>query len=121
MTAGTLGQRRADRATIAAGPLELRATCGLALAEGRGLMLSDREFRVLYELALRSEEIVSREALYEAAWGAPMRPGDRSVDVYVRRIRVKLGRALPRWAFIHTHFGLGYRFEALPARDASRA
>ncbi|MDX6555713.1 MAG: hypothetical protein QOD86_1908 [Miltoncostaeaceae bacterium] len=121
MDAGMLPQRRADRPTLAAGPLELRAACGLALAEGRGLMLSDREFRVLYELARRSEEIVSRQALYEAAWGAPMRRGDRSVDVYVRRIRVKLGRALPRWVFIHTHFGLGYRFEALPAPGAPGA
>ena len=38
-----------------------------------------------------------------------MRPGDRSVDVYVRRLRVKLEQTLPGWRFIHTHFGLGYR------------
>ena len=108
-------ERAGGPPTLAVGPLELRATCGLALADGRGLMLSAREFRVLYELVLRQQEIVSRAALYEAAWDAPLRPGDRSVDVYVRRIRVKLGRALPRWRFIHTHFGLGYRFEARPA------
>jgi DNA-binding response OmpR family regulator len=37
---------------------------------------------------------------------------DRSVDVYVRKLRVKLDDALPAWSFIHTHFGLGYRLAA---------
>jgi DNA-binding response OmpR family regulator len=41
-----------------------------------------------------------------------MRPGDRSVDVYVRKLRVKLENALPDWSFIHTHFGFGYRLSA---------
>jgi len=107
--------------SLTAGPLELRTACGLALAEGRALMLTAREFSVLCELALRDEEIVPRETLYAAAWGEPMRPGDRSVDVYVRRLRVKLAEALPRWRFIHTHFALGYRFDPQPKRSASRA
>ena len=41
-----------------------------------------------------------------------MRPRDRSVDVYVRKLRVKLEEALPGWRFIHTHFGFGYRLSA---------
>jgi DNA-binding winged helix-turn-helix (wHTH) protein len=41
-----------------------------------------------------------------------MRVRDRSVDVYVRKLRVKLEAALPEWSFIHTHFGLGYRLAA---------
>ena len=41
-----------------------------------------------------------------------MRPRDRSVDVYVRKLRVKLDAALPGWTFIHTHFGFGYRLAA---------
>jgi DNA-binding response OmpR family regulator len=50
-----------------------------------------------------------------------MRPGDRSVDVYVRRLRVKLERMMPEWRFIHTHFGLGYRLapELAEASDTS--
>jgi DNA-binding winged helix-turn-helix (wHTH) protein len=38
--------------------------------------------------------------------------GDRSVDVFVRKLRQKLERASPRWRYIHTHFGIGYRFAA---------
>ena len=46
-----------------------------------------------------------------------LRNGDRSVEVYVPRLRVKLGKAVPGWCFIHTHVGFGYRFA--PARVAS--
>jgi len=38
--------------------------------------------------------------------------GDRSVDVFVRKLRQKLERVSPRWRYIHTHFGIGYRFAA---------
>ena len=41
--------------------------------------------------------------------------GDRSVDVFVRKLRQKLERASPGWRYIHTHFGIGYRFAAEPA------
>jgi DNA-binding response OmpR family regulator len=72
-------------------------------------MLSVQEMNVLVVLARRAERIVPREELFRLAWQREMRRGDRSVDVYVRRLRVKLERALPGWRFIHTHFGLGYR------------
>jgi DNA-binding winged helix-turn-helix (wHTH) protein len=41
--------------------------------------------------------------------------GDRSVDVFVRKLRQKLERVSPGWRYIHTHFGIGYRFAAEPA------
>lgn len=72
-------------------------------------MLSIRELHLLIELGRRADRIVSREDLFRLAWGRKMRSGDRSVDVYVRRLRVKLEDALPGWRFIHTHFGFGYR------------
>jgi DNA-binding response OmpR family regulator len=73
------------------------------------LTLSIQELNVLVELARRADQIVSRDELFRVAWGREMRPGDRSVDVYIRRLRVKLERMLPEWQFIHTHIGLGYR------------
>lgn len=92
------------------GPLELRPNEGLVSASGVALHLSVREFELLVELARNDGRIVRREELYEAVWGEPLRPGDRTVDVYVRRLRVKLTEALPTWSFIHTHVGFGYRF-----------
>jgi DNA-binding response OmpR family regulator len=47
-------------------------------------------------------------------WGGAMRHDDRSVDVYIHKVRSKLADALPEWRFIHTHFGFGYRFSPEP-------
>ena len=96
------------------GPLQILPGEHLARADGRALMLSTRELRLLAELAHHEDRIVGREELFERVWGHPMRPRDRSVDVYVRKLRVKLGAALPEWRFIHTHFGFGYRLAAEP-------
>ena len=97
---------------LRAGTLEVRPDERIALAGGRPLTLSVREFGLLVELARQRDRIVSREQLYAAVWGSPLRPGDRSVDVYVHKLRAKLERALPDWSFVHTHVGFGYRFSA---------
>ncbi|HWF52142.1 MAG TPA: response regulator transcription factor [Solirubrobacteraceae bacterium] len=100
------------REVLVIGPLEIVPEDNLAIAAGRTLMLSIREFRLLTELARRANGIMAREELFRLVWGRDMRPGDRSVDVYVRKLRVKLEQALPEWRFIHTHFGFGYRLTA---------
>jgi DNA-binding response OmpR family regulator len=94
---------------LRAGPIEVRPGESLALAAGRVLNLSVREYGLLVALAGRAERIVSREDLYAAVWDAELRPGDRSVDVYVHKLRVKLETSLPGWRCIHTHVGFGYR------------
>ena len=99
---------------ILAGRLEIRPSDHLAVADGRALALSVRELDLLSALALRQGRIVPREELYETVWGAPLRASDRSVDVYVHKLRTKLARVLPEWTYIHTHFGFGYRFEPEP-------
>jgi DNA-binding response OmpR family regulator len=96
---------------IRAGDLEVRPGDHLALARGRALSLSMREIELLAALARRQGRIVAREELYATVWGAPLREQDRSVDVYVHKLRLKLARAIPECGFIHTHFGFGYRFE----------
>jgi hypothetical protein len=48
-----------------------------------------------------------------------MARGDRSVDVFVRKLRLKLRRASPGWRYIHTHFGVGYRFAPEPAERSA--
>jgi DNA-binding response OmpR family regulator len=93
-----------------AGELEIRPNDGLVLAAGRALTLSVREFGLLVALVQRAGRIVSRADLYALVWGSELRDGDRSIDVYVHKLRVKLETALPAWAFIHTHVGFGYRF-----------
>ena len=104
---------------IEVGPLEIFPDEHLARANGRVLVLSIRELRLLTELGRRADRIMPREELFRLVWGREMRVGDRSVDVYVRKLRVKLEQALPGWRYIHTHFGLGYRLAA--ERDTARS
>lgn len=81
-------------------------------AADRRLDLTRREFQVLHALASHPGHVLSKELIHELAWGPPLPgPRDRSVHVYVRKVRVKLERAAPHCRYIHTHFGLGYRFE----------
>ena len=83
----------------------------LAVAGGQPLNLTARELEVLTALIEREGRIVSREELYRTVWGERYRKSDRSVDVYVGKLRQKLDEALPGRRFIHTHFGFGYRFQ----------
>ncbi len=100
------------REILEVGPLQILPDEHLARAGGKALTLSIRELRLLTELARRVDRIMAREQLFSLVWGKEMRPGDRSVDVYVRKLRVKLEEPLPDWSFIHTHFGFGYRLAA---------
>jgi DNA-binding response OmpR family regulator len=100
-----------------AGELEIRPEEGLVLATGQALTLSVREFELLAAMARRQGAIVTREDLYRTVWGGELRHGDRSVDVYVSKLRNKLESALPDRRFIHTHPGFGYRFQPQPSRN----
>lgn len=110
----------AENASIVyAGELEIRLGEGLVLATGRALTLSVREFGLLAAMATRAGAILTREELYGAVWGGELRGGDRSVDVYVSKLRGKLERAMPDRRFIHTHPGFGYRFQPQPSPEGS--
>jgi DNA-binding response OmpR family regulator len=95
--------------------LELRPDEFVVLAGGHPLPMTVRELNLLMALMERGGRIVSRDELYRVVWGDFRRKDDRSVDVYVGRIRHKLADAVPGWSFIHTHFGFGYRFEPEPS------
>ena len=101
---------------IRSGELEIRPSEHLAVAGGRALMLSLRELELLAALARREGRIVSRSELYATVWHGEMRSDDRSVDVYVHKLRSKLADAVPECTFIHTHFGFGYRFQPQRSR-----
>jgi DNA-binding response OmpR family regulator len=95
---------------LRAGELEVRPEEFIALARGQRLHLTVRELALLTALMKRAGRIVGREELYQDVWGDPYRKADRSVDVYVAKLRYKLEQAIPEQRYIHTHFGFGYRF-----------
>lgn len=104
-----------DAGVLRAAELEIRPAEYAAFAAGRPLSLTVRELSLLTALARRPNRIVGREELYAVVWGRAYRKPDRSVDVYVRKLRAKLAEELPEWRFIHTHFGFGYRFSPQPS------
>jgi DNA-binding response OmpR family regulator len=95
------------------GELTIRPDLHQVYAGEASLELTAREFEIL-DLLARSERVLGREEIYERVWGYAMAHGDRSVDVFVRKLRQKLRGASPRWSYIHTHFGVGYRFAPEP-------
>jgi DNA-binding response OmpR family regulator len=86
--------------TLYAGELEIRLGDGLVLAAGRVVRLSVREFELLVAMARRTGAIATREEVFASVWGGSLRPGDRSVDVYVSKLRGKLEAAMPDRRFI---------------------
>jgi DNA-binding response OmpR family regulator len=108
---------RVESGPLVAGELEIRADQFQAFARGQSVDLTRREFEVLQLLAQTEGKVLQREEIYQAVWGYAMAHGDRSVDVFVRKVRQKLERASPDWSYIHTHFGVGYRFQ--PERPGS--
>ena len=91
------------------------------LAGGQVITLSVREFQLLRAMVENAGGIVRREELCRAVWGRDLRPGDRSVDVYVSKLRHKLEAAAPGRQFIHTHPGFGYRFQPQLSRKIDTA
>jgi DNA-binding response OmpR family regulator len=120
---------RTESGPIVAGELEIRADQFQAFVGGRSVDLTRREFELLQLLSDATGQVLPREEIYQRVWGYAMAHGDRSVDVFVRKLRQKLETASPGWRYIHTHFGIGYRFDpdakeadatlaAEPAEDA---
>jgi DNA-binding response OmpR family regulator len=97
------------------GQLEIRPDEFCALARGELLPLTVRELELLTALARRAGRIVTRDELCQVVWDRSYRRNDRSVDVYVAKLRAKLEQALPEWRYIHTHFGFGYRLSPEPS------
>jgi DNA-binding response OmpR family regulator len=111
-------EAREERAPIIAGEVEIRADRFQAYVGDRSVDLTRREFELIELLAAAEGRVLEREEIYQRVWGYAMARGDRSVDVFVRKLRLKLEKASPTWRYIHTHFGVGYRFSPEPASGA---
>lgn len=99
---------------IVAGNLVIRPADFLVHVDGRPLVLTVREYGLLVAFARSEGRVLARDELYSTVWRQPFRPSERAVDVYVAKLRQKLEAAAPGWAYIHTHFGFGYRFDPQP-------
>ncbi|HWD64599.1 MAG TPA: response regulator transcription factor [Solirubrobacteraceae bacterium] len=116
-----LGDLPDEDRTTEAGELMIRPDRFDAYAGDQAAGLSRREYDLLRQLALVDGRVLERERIYERVWGYTMVRGDRSVDVFVRKLRAKLERVSPEWRYVHTHFGIGYRFAAEPVEGSAAA
>ena len=106
------GQLAVQDTTLSAGDLAIRPDRFDAYVGDRAASLSRKEYELLYQLAAADGRVLQREEIYQRVWGYTMVRGDRSVDVFVRKLRGKLEAVSPSWRYVHTHFGVGYRFAA---------
>lgn len=106
------GQQAAPRPPIYSGDMHVDATRYDAVADGRSAGMTTREFEVFALLVENAGKVLTREDIYAGVWGSDPPTGDRSVDIFVSRIRLKLRHLSPEWNYMHTHVGVGYRFEA---------
>ena len=107
--------RRSEFSTeerIKVGPLVIDRAAHEVTAGGAQVTLTAREFSLLSYLCERRGKVVSRAELLRRVWGSDYEGGDRTVDIHVRRLRAKLGPALP----LTTLRGSGYRLER-PSMD----
>jgi len=84
-----------------------------AFVDGESAELTPTEFRLLYQLALERGRVVTRDELLQKIWGRRETHRDRTVDVFVRRLRDKIDRRASRHTFIQTRYGVGYRLEPM--------
>jgi two-component system alkaline phosphatase synthesis response regulator PhoP len=85
-----------------------------AYVDGQNAGLTPTEFRLLYVLALDRGRVVTRDELLQRIWGRREGHRDRTVDVFVRKLREKIDRPAPRHTFIQTRYGVGYSLEPVP-------
>jgi DNA-binding response OmpR family regulator len=107
-----LGDVLLEDSPTTAGELTIRPDQFDAFAGDEPAGLSRKEYELLRQLASAEGRVLEREVIYQRVWGYAMVRGDRSVDVFVRKLRNKLERISPEWRYVHTHFGVGYRFAA---------
>jgi DNA-binding response OmpR family regulator len=101
-----LRDARLVRTRLTAGPLTLDLIAHQVQTESGRVLLAEREFLLLRELMSSAGDTVSKERLLATVWGYRFDPGSNVVDVYVRRLRAKIGGDA-----IKTVRGEGYRIE----------
>ena len=106
------GEMPGHEEPVVAGELTIRPDLFDAYVGEEAAGLSRKEYELLRQLAGADGRVLERDQIYQRVWGYTMVRGDRSVDVFVRKLRTKLERISPEWRYVHTHFGVGYRFSA---------
>ena len=109
--------RRYDRpaaaARLSAGPIDLDSEAMRLTVSGVPVPTTLTEFRLLEHLMRHAGQVFTRDQLLDAVWQESRYVTDRSVDVYVRRLRGKIEEDPENPRYLRTVRGAGYRFDAI--------
>ena len=97
-----------EDATITLGCLEVDSGRREVSCDGKSIDLTSKEFDLLWYLACHARTVLSRDQIYEALFGLEYNGVDRSVDIYISRLRNKLGEDPSRPQLLKTVRGVGY-------------
>jgi two-component system alkaline phosphatase synthesis response regulator PhoP len=90
-----------------------------AYVDGRSADLTPTEFRLVYALALEMGRVLTRDELLQRVWGRRASHRDRTVDVFVRKLREKIDGPAPRHTFLQTRYGVGYKLDPEPKQTVA--
>jgi DNA-binding response OmpR family regulator len=93
------------------GELEIDPSSMTVQVQGKAVLTTVREFRLLEYLALHCGRVLTRDQLLDAVWKETPFVTPRSIDVYVRRLREKIESDPRHPRYLKTLRGIGYRFE----------
>jgi DNA-binding response OmpR family regulator len=85
-----------------------------AYVDGESAELTPTEFKLLFTLAQQPGRVATRDELLQKIWGRRETHRDRTVDVFVGRLRDKIDRRASKHTFVQTRYGVGYKLEAVP-------
>ena len=106
-----LGQVPAASEVLRLGELEIDVSSMTVQVQGRNVLTTVREFRLLEYLATHRGRVLTRDQLLDAVWKETPFVTPRSIDVYIRRLREKIELDPRHPQYLKTLRGIGYRFE----------
>lgn len=102
----------ATDATVRVGDLEIDPAARRVQVGGEPVELSRKEFDLLWLLASRPGEVITKRDMLAEVWGLPFGGGDRTVDVHLSWLRRKLGETAAEPRYLYTVRGVGVRLAA---------
>ncbi len=112
------GRGPAESSAIAIGELMVDGRTRKVTLAGEPIDLSRKEFDLLYALASRRGEVVSKRDLLAEVWRQPYGGGDRTIDVHLSWLRRKLGESAAEPRYLHSVRGVGLLLDA-PTDDGT--
>ena len=102
-----------EDAPLEYGGLRLEPTARAVFVDGEPITLTAKEFELLWHMARAPRQVFSRTQLLDQIWGYEYYGDESTVTVHIHRLREKIEPDPAKPTYIHTVWGVGYKFEVL--------